>query len=335
MSLNTDPLCGVCAAIDFEELFYPGFSGPARMNEGLTDPCLGTLEEILKRAENCYFCKLIVDAHKERYRRAPHGRSTDIYSRDNSWYGDEVLYVSGTEVHEEVKKYGLRLTKLATVLTCRLVRYNFALTSVDPFDEPDNNRSVGVGRVKITLEPCPWTNLGIDEVKLQAIWPDVIPDTEKRTSSGGYLSLEGTGRAMGRLLDFSSARNWLHQCEETHGDKCHKPDWLSNSDNEWPKRGRVIDIEESRIVDLNPSMRYVALSYVWGSDKKAKELRLERQLTKENLPRLQKHHGLNDMPLPRTVKDAMYVTKQMGERFSGWMRSASYRMTKKISAARQ
>ncbi|KAJ4251453.1 hypothetical protein NW762_011436 [Fusarium torreyae] len=186
MSSDTDPLCGVCAAIDFEELFYPGLSGPERGFRGTDLEGLHPLEEILKRAENCYFCTLIIDAHKER---------------------DEAAPTSGTELHEEVKKYGLRLTLLDTATNCHSVRYNFALTNVDPIEGPDINRSVGVDRVKITLDPWPWTNLGIDEVKLQAIWPDGIPDTEKRTISGGYLSMEGTGRAMGHLLEFSMARN--------------------------------------------------------------------------------------------------------------------------------
>ncbi|KAF4966886.1 hypothetical protein FSARC_5499 [Fusarium sarcochroum] len=279
------------------------------MKEVLPGWCLGTLEEILKRAEDWQFCLLIIDAHKEWYRRAPHGLLTDIYYRNNPHFRDEALRISGTEVHEEVKEYGLRLTAENEPIECRLKRGQFSLTFLVPLIEDEaesnNDRTVGVGRVQIMLESCPWYNLNPDAIKLQAIWPDGISDMEKRTSSGGYLSMEGTGRAIGHLVDFSVARNWIHQCEETHGDKCHKPDWLSDSDNEWPKRGRVIDMKESRIVYLHPSMRYVALSYVWGSDEKARKLRLKRQLTRENLPRLQTHDGLDEMSLPQTVKDAM------------------------------
>ncbi|RKK94467.1 hypothetical protein BFJ68_g15193 [Fusarium oxysporum] len=157
--------------------------------------------------------------------------------------------------------------------------------------------------------------MGIDSVTLQVIWPEGTPGTAKRPTTEGCISLSGTGRPIEPLLDFQLVRRWIYQCEKDHGNECHKPDWLIDNDNEWLSKFRVIDVQQRQIIDLLPSMRYVALSYVWGSDGQKMKLHTERRLTRENLPQLQQSGGLDKIFLPQTIQDSMYVVEEVGERY--------------------
>ncbi|KAL5586906.1 hypothetical protein FOVSG1_012042 [Fusarium oxysporum f. sp. vasinfectum] len=313
MSFGTDTFCSVCAVIDFQKLFYHEWNESIL---GYKDLCLGTLEQVLERAENCNICKLVIDVYKERFRRAPHGRSLDIYNRD-SLYPIPSRCIN--ELHEEVKKYGLRLTENGRPIRCNLREITFARTNIQQTNEDengsDNDAPVEVSRAQLMLHPCPWTHMGIDSVTLQAIWPEGTPGTAKRPTTEGCISLSGTGRPIEPLLDFQLVRRWIYQCEKDHGDKCHKPDWLIDNDNEWLSTFRVIDVQQRQIIDLLPSMRYVALSYVWGSDGQKMKLHTERRLTRENLPQLQQSGGLDKIFLPQKIKDSMYVVEKVGERY--------------------
>ncbi|KAF4458132.1 hypothetical protein F53441_67 [Fusarium austroafricanum] len=310
MAENKPNLCSVCAAINFEQLFYPGLVSEA--DKPLPDPCLGTLSEILERAQNCDVCKLIIDAHRHRYKRAPYGCTVnhpDFYAASGG---------HKPEIHPEVKKHGLQLNnpKLKQPIKCSLSPQTFSwrVTKTLDFDDSLASGTRNLNRVAIKLEPCPWLAILVNSICLQAFWPNGI-DSENSKDEKDCVTIEGTGRKVGSLLDLSLVQRWLHQCEEHHGDKCHKPDWLSDSENEWPERCRVIDVKNRRIVDLLPTMRYVALSYVWGSSEEARRLRFQRRLTRENLCQLQEENGLDAVSLPQTIKDAMQVTEGVGENF--------------------
>ncbi|KAF9768020.1 hypothetical protein IL306_014737 [Fusarium sp. DS 682] len=217
------------------------------------------------------------------------------------------------EIHEEVKNYGLRLTVNDEPIKCFLESRHFSSDhALRDSEDVLNPETGGVNRVLLRLEPCPWMAILANSITLQAVWPSA--SKESQTASDA-VSVDGTGRMIGSLLDLTIPQRWIKQCEDEHGEECQKPKWLSDSDTEWPERCRVIDVKERRIVDLLPTMRYVALSYVWGSSEKARELRFERRLTRDNLSRLQQPHSLDEKYIPHTIRDAMYVTEQVGERF--------------------
>jgi hypothetical protein len=313
MSSNNISLCSTCVAIDFEDLFYShpndlGLGDSTRRAQP-TLPCLGTLQEILDRAETCQFCKLVTDAYKERFKRAPLGSSEQSDSEDT------------IEARDEIEEYGLCLTFHDEPIKCYLEQRTFTLEMDylhDYSDESDVDSAVGregVGRLSLKLEPRPWMSATAQPIRLQAIWPNGTPDTKEANSTGRYMSWEGTGRLVDSLVDLSIPRSWIRQCEEIHGGLCSEPKWLSDNDNGWPEKCRVIDVEDGRIVDLLLTMRYVALSYVWGLSEKSIELRSERRLTRDNLSRLQQHNSLDQIPIPQTIRDAMDVVKATGERF--------------------
>ncbi|KAI7763753.1 hypothetical protein LZL87_011610 [Fusarium oxysporum] len=305
MSDNAPKLCSACAAINFDKLFFPD---PAPFNPSHRpppDPCLGTLQEILDRSIECDVCNLIIEAHRQRYIRAPYGCSRNHPDFRSEIPGEE------PEIHEEVKTYGFRLTVNDGPIKCYLESRTFSSGRIlrDSEDGLDPETG-GLNRVLLRLEPCPWIAILANSITLQAVWP-----SKESQNENNDIPLDGTGRMIGSLLDLSIPQRWIKQCEDQHGEECQKPKWLSDSDTEWPERCRVIDVKERRIVDLLPTMRYVALSYVWGSSEKVRKLRFERRLTRENLSRLQQPNSLGEIYVPQTIKDAMYVAEQVGERF--------------------
>ncbi|KIX06397.1 uncharacterized protein Z518_04373 [Rhinocladiella mackenziei CBS 650.93] len=111
------------------------------------------------------------------------------------------------------------------------------------------------------------------------------------------------------LLDSRILRQWLHDCETTHGEECEEslvhPDLLGQPRDVF----RAIDVNNMCIVETAQSSRYVALSYLWGKN--------FNQLftTSKNLPKLSQPGQLEKEKLPRTIKDAIKLTKMLGERY--------------------
>ena len=92
-------------------------------------------------------------------------------------------------------------------------------------------------------------------------------------------------------INFKQIRQWLNFCDTRHG-SC-----VPGSKKAVP-RMKLIDCERRRLVTAEPYMRYVALSYVWGTTP------LEDYVY-PNLPG----------NLPATVEDAIMVTRKLGVRF--------------------
>lgn len=97
-------------------------------------------------------------------------------------------------------------------------------------------------------------------------------------------------------IDFdNSIRRWVQDCDRQ--DKCCRPVGSSASSL---KGMKLIDCELRQIVPALSSYKYSALSYVWGTSKSGDEG--------------QCIHNLLPTTLPRTIEDAMSVTKALGLR---------------------
>ncbi len=127
---------------------------------------------------------------------------------------------------------------------------------------------------------------------------------------GRGLPTQGTGREVADLVDLGRVRDWIEICRSRHGDACEKPGWLDNLE---PASGlRVIDVVGKKIVSAIPGCRYLALSYVWGES----TLLLKRGVAlKSNIERLGEDGGLAVLDLPRTIRDAITLTKELGEQY--------------------
>ncbi len=128
--------------------------------------------------------------------------------------------------------------------------------------------------------------------------------------TGSGLPTRGTGREVADQVDLRHVKGWIEKCRSHHGDACETPSWLENLK---PASGlRVIDVVDQKIVPAMPGCRYLALSYVWGES----TLVLTRAAAlKSNIARLGEEGGVATLNLPQTIRDAMALTKGLGERY--------------------
>ncbi|KAG0648525.1 hypothetical protein D0Z07_5267 [Hyphodiscus hymeniophilus] len=125
-----------------------------------------------------------------------------------------------------------------------------------------------------------------------------------------------------KCIDLSSGALWLLDCESNHGTRCSQQIWSSSVQP--PPSLRVIDVQNFCVVSLQnlpellksipdlPELRFVALSYVWGTPG------IETlKLSSSNVEKLSQKNGLlkYSQLIPTTVKDAIDVVKELGERY--------------------
>jgi hypothetical protein len=118
-----------------------------------------------------------------------------------------------------------------------------------------------------------------------------------------YARLVQPDRANRELI-----KSWLQECEQQHNE-CSITRVESQSQVAVPDY--VIDVDEMKLVSINEgSVRYLALSYVWG---KVPSL----QLRKHNLGQLTKANALRESfsELSSVVRDAITLTREIGERY--------------------
>jgi Heterokaryon incompatibility protein (HET) len=108
--------------------------------------------------------------------------------------------------------------------------------------------------------------------------------------------------AMGEL-NLRLVQKWIHTCSETHG-HC----WQPSEPSGVPQM--VIDVRSERVIKTpkSPSFRYLCLSYVWGTVD-------QPRLTKKTFKNLSKSGSLNRIALPQTIRDAITLTREMGEKY--------------------
>lgn len=101
-------------------------------------------------------------------------------------------------------------------------------------------------------------------------------------------------RVQSDRIDFGLLRDWIRECTNSN-DNSHEPCNLKNTHKD-AVITRVIDCDTRKVVPLTKHMSYLALSYVWGS----------RQVNSAS--------G-DFVSAPATIKDAMQVVQELGERY--------------------
>ncbi|CZR53560.1 uncharacterized protein PAC_03439 [Phialocephala subalpina] len=141
---------------------------------------------------------------------------------------------------------------------------------------------------------------------------DIIPDRSiapiVRTGVAGnvhaYFEYDNTALFRRRLIpaevNISLLRDWVSQCQQTHNHV--KSQAKLNLGALGVSHFRVVDVLENRLVEIRGFHRYVALSYVWGDCAQPKVL-----TTNTNF--------IDAEHLPRTIRDAIHLTKLLGERY--------------------
>lgn len=97
-------------------------------------------------------------------------------------------------------------------------------------------------------------------------------------------------------------KDWLTECTREH-DICRCQYF------EQPVGMRLIDVQKERLVRAKENSRFVALSYVWGSNPNPNSL----ICTSQNVEDLEQDGGIRSGRLPRTIDDAIRICKILGE----------------------
>jgi len=115
-------------------------------------------------------------------------------------------------------------------------------------------------------------------------------------------------------IDFDRVRSWLDRCDAEHT-KCTPVSYQPGTPVSLIFPGlrvlRFIDVEANCIVETDRYCRYMTLSYVWGS------VAVSLRLTRASKPQLSQPGVLKQLSLslPRTITDAMLLTKSLGQRY--------------------
>ncbi|KAH8664646.1 heterokaryon incompatibility protein-domain-containing protein [Xylariales sp. PMI_506] len=127
----------------------------------------------------------------------------------------------------------------------------------------------------------------------------------------------GSARIVDRKwIDPDLIKSWKTSCELEHGVECCPVSENASNHGHFlrPKLPLFIDTVQECLVDGADKAAYVCLSYVWGrllTD-------IDTRTTKETLSAFRQHGAFRQpggIVLPRTIRDAMNITRLLGERY--------------------
>ncbi len=240
---------------------------------------IGYLDTIPDKAEECALCELIVMA----------------------------AFMSHPDLFEEDDNEDFVLVDLDERLRCYLLTF--------PADETQEFRSQDTGPsatyIEIQFRAAGGQRLLPGHHLLQDA-RDAKPGHNENIPTfggGGARTRLYNARLIGKTqIDFGLLRSWMHFCEHNHTyPNCtDKTYGMRNSSMSF----KVIDVHNRRVIDAPPGCRYLALSYVWGTPL-AESLASRKEVVEPvcSFPR--------EIPdtLPRTIEDAIFLVKQLGESF--------------------
>ncbi|KAI0865309.1 HET-domain-containing protein [Xylaria cubensis] len=132
-----------------------------------------------------------------------------------------------------------------------------------------------------------------------------IPTVEDYVNEASPSTIFPSGRIVRPEVNVLLLKKWYNTCLQGHGTACEQPSWLAQG-VAWPRSLRLIDVVRRCIVDAPTACPYFTLSYVWGSEKEP------LQSTTQNIATLQASGSLNSYALPKTIEDAIWLTREMG-----------------------
>lgn len=179
------------------------------------------------------------------------------------------------------------------------------------WDDGAAKQKTGVYRLSITLWYVNdngnkmWNHISsLRNLFQPAAWP--VPQLDSADVHSRFWKSLQSGRLRSPVCENGLLRTWLQNCESSHS-MC----WWTG-----PKLSfhlRLFDVTfqcvRSFQVSLDNTVRYVTLSYVWGSQ--AQRLTLTR--TNHNV--LNKKGAIELDDLSRTIRDAAVVVQMLGERY--------------------
>jgi hypothetical protein len=133
----------------------------------------------------------------------------------------------------------------------------------------------------------------------------ILPSKTSSLSKQRVVPIDPSWIELGRI------KKWMAYCDFNHGGKCHHvPEFQATTQ---PPTLTLIDTASSCLVQTTVSVQYLALSYVWGQDRSSLDLR--RDNAQELFCSGSLVQSRNLANLPRTIKDAIALTRSLGLRY--------------------
>ncbi|KAF2429642.1 HET-domain-containing protein, partial [Tothia fuscella] len=109
------------------------------------------------------------------------------------------------------------------------------------------------------------------------------------------------------VMDFGLLATWLEKCKQQHKQGCGQRDLAKR--HSMAIEILLIDVDRNCIASKTTASRYFALSYVWGDA-------ITTTTTMQNLAQFEQPGSLKqNLTLPKTVTDAMELTRKMGVQY--------------------
>ncbi|KAK4451180.1 heterokaryon incompatibility protein-domain-containing protein [Podospora aff. communis PSN243] len=112
-------------------------------------------------------------------------------------------------------------------------------------------------------------------------------------------------RSLSRPISIDTVKSWLASCDRHHGDHCNRGQTPVAPDQQ---PTFLIDVHRSCLVAATPGAAYATLSYVWGQARGSPGF----SLTSDTHDVLREEGSLDQVDLPRTIRDAMAFVAALG-----------------------
>jgi hypothetical protein len=281
---DSDTLCQFCNSIDFKVL---GFRKPGFGKDQLFDK-RRPLREILQNAQDskCSFCREVAESFRNSSFRKFDMRALDLENDSNRAHYE---MVSLDSARDAPKGHLIRMQVTLKVLSPEHVVYGLPLE----FQKICSQHSPP--RVEQYCNEGPPSDWGIEEEQAYS------------------------GRIRPLVANIELFRKWIMTCCAMHSDPYCGKSTSEHKEERLTFFGldglRLIDVKEMCVVDVKGSMDYTALSYVWGEYKLQQSEKLMPKLTSESRSRFREPGSLREVSLPKTIEDAIEVTKSLGYKY--------------------
>lgn len=110
-----------------------------------------------------------------------------------------------------------------------------------------------------------------------------------------------------RRINTELVRSWISDCRSSHP-LCESRSLRQDLDISMPEQSILIDVHRQCLVDASSGAIFAALSYKWGDSQ-------QFLTTEAELAHLRQPSDLAHRPLPRTVRDAITLTRDIGLKY--------------------
>ena len=282
MDTGANTLCSLCQEIDLSPLLFRGnhsdcWDKYGYLKESNKSFKLGSINSLFDRASTCNVCKMLCETLEE---------FMDADDLVKKRHGGSGVYHCGLFWKAHGRAIRADRSGFQPELEA-MFRLEIGIEYRGTFGA---RRWLVTPNLRNLFQPAPWP----------------VPQLGSTGDPSQFWNNLRNGRLRSPICEPEILQTWLSKCESSHS-MC----WWAG-----PKaslRLRLFDIKFRSVrqfqLSSDNSVRYVALSYVWGSQ--AQRLTLSRA----NHKNLSKKGAINLEDISRTISDAAVIVEMLGERY--------------------